>query len=378
MDKKDNTAIDGAKMPTSTAIDNADSMSEQQQKPGIIRKICNFLGFEKRYNLPLFVIFAGAMLGFSLARFQYIDIPGKFADGAVPGEWYWYRQGHYRVGITLHLATILPAGFLMVWQFIPKIRHNFIWFHRINGYVIIILVFLSNVGALMIVRRAFGGTMATQTSVGTLVVITTVGLIMGYINIRRLQIDQHRAWMLRSMFYLGTIISERVIMIISAMIVSKIQSYYTMFTCDEVAFIVRDDVSDVTAYMHQNYPACFVTANNTLSSTVIPQNQIAVSANILNDFTESTGAVFRLTFGSSMWIAIFLHVVGVELYLALTIRESHRLRQVSYQKQLEAGLSKPGSSGLVRERFGDANEWVYDPVERRPLISEELEVGTTK
>lgn len=378
MATEESTSAGTLKMAKATDTDHvADSIRETKQT-GVVRKICNFLGFEKRYNLPLFVIFAGAMLGFSLARLEYIDIPGKFAEGSVPGEWYWYRQGHYRVGITLHLSTILPAGFLMVWQFVPKIRHNFLLFHRINGYIIIILVLLSNVGALMIARRAFGGTMAVQTSVGTLVVITTVGLAMGYINIKRLQIDQHRAWMLRTMFYLGVIISERIIMIISAMITSKIQSYFVVFSCDEVAFIVRDDVSNVTSYMSQNYPACFVTANNTLSNSILPQNQVAVSANILNDLTESTGASFRLTFGSSMWVAIFLHVVGVEIYLALTPRESQRLRHVAYKKQLEAGLTKPGSSGLVRERFGDAEEWIYDPIERRPLMGNTRNVDVAK
>lgn len=53
------------------------------------------------------------MFGFSLARLEYLD-PQVYADGASPGEWYWQRAGHYRIGLVLHLACILPAGLLMV------------------------------------------------------------------------------------------------------------------------------------------------------------------------------------------------------------------------------------------------------------------------
>ena len=53
----------------------------------------------------------------------------------------------------------------------------------------------------MIARHAFGGTLATQALIGTLVILTTVGLTLAYYNIKRLQVDQHRAWMIRTWFY---------------------------------------------------------------------------------------------------------------------------------------------------------------------------------
>jgi len=81
---------------------------------------------------------------------------------------------------------------------VPVVRHKFIIFHRISGYIIILLIATSNAGALMIARRGFGGTIETQAGIGLLVIITTVGIALAYYNIKRLQIDQHRAWMLRS------------------------------------------------------------------------------------------------------------------------------------------------------------------------------------
>lgn len=54
----------------------------------------------------------------------------------------------------------------------------------------------------------------------------------------------------------------------------------------------------------------------------------------------------------------------MEIYLALTPREGERLRNVSYQRQLEAGFSHPGSSGLTADRWGDSEPWrPENPVE---------------
>jgi hypothetical protein len=44
--------------------------------------------------------------------------------------------------------------------------------------------------------------------------------------------------------------------------------------------------------------------------------------------------------------------------LHLTPREHDRLRQVSYEKQVEAGMHDPGSAGLTANRLGDANPFV--------------------
>jgi len=58
-----------------------------------------------------------------------------------------------------------------------------------------------------------------------------------------------------------------------------------------------------------------------------------------------------------MWAAMVLHIIGVEIYLNLTPREAQRLRQVSYERALEAGYKNPGNTGTTAVRFGDADEW---------------------
>jgi uncharacterized membrane protein len=96
---------------------------------------------------------------------------------------------------------LLAAGLLVILQFTPIIRHKARIFHRINGYLVVLLAVIANVGALMIARDAFGGGLDVQAWVGLLVIMTIGGLSLAFYNIKRLQIDQHRAWMLRTWFY---------------------------------------------------------------------------------------------------------------------------------------------------------------------------------
>lgn len=178
------------------------------------RKVYNPIGFAKGYNFVLWFIFGGAMVGFVLARFMYLDFSKNFcpkggsegANGAAPGECYYYLNfDQYKVGILLHLGGVLPAGLLAVFQFIPAIRHRWIIIHRISGYAAILFYIISLVGALMIARHAFGGGLEIQAWIGFVGIGILVCFILAYINIKRLQIEQHRAWMLRGWFYVSMI-----------------------------------------------------------------------------------------------------------------------------------------------------------------------------
>ncbi|KAL3424405.1 hypothetical protein PVAG01_03686 [Phlyctema vagabunda] len=325
-----------------------------EQHPGkfvaFMRKIYRPLGFQKGYNFPLWFIFAGAMFGFSLARSSYMNISGdaynSYKNGASPGEWYWYRRDHYRIGITMHIVTVIPAGLLMVWQFVPVIRHKALIVHRINGYVIMVLVLFSLIGALMIARRAFGGTAETQAGIGALVILTFTSMVMAWLNIKRLQIDQHRAWMLRGMFYLGTIITLRIIMVISAFAMTAMNNYYTTMPCDEILYLHDGNQAELLRI----YPQCSDIA-------ALEGGRVVVKASMTGGYSENVGASLGLPFGMALWLALLMHLIGVEMYLSLTTRETERLRQVSYERQLERGFKNPGSAGLTSDRWGDVQPW---------------------
>lgn len=175
------------------------------------RKIYNPIGFSKAYNFILWFIFAGTLFGFSLARLMYLNFNGNFCptnpkggDSAAPGECYYYTTfTRDKIGIMLHLAGILPASLLVCVQFTPFIRHKWIIIHRISGYLAVLLYIVSLVGALMIAHMAFGGGLDVQVWVGFVGVGVLVCFILAIINVKRLQIEQHRAWMLRGWFYVS-------------------------------------------------------------------------------------------------------------------------------------------------------------------------------
>jgi Predicted membrane protein (DUF2306) len=205
-------------------------------------------------------------------------------------------------------------------------------------------------GVFMITRHAVGGSPNTQAAIGTLATVTIISISLAYYNIKRLQIDQHRAWMIRTWVYAGSIISVRLIMMAANKVVYAMKDYYDVVACDVIfndyAILGIPDAGNPTYLL---YPQC-ATGNGTANG------RIAVHADPTAG-PETAAAAFQLTFGMSVWIALIIHAIGVEMYLNLTPAETERLRVVSYQRQLEAGFQNPGSAGLTVDRFGDAPRW---------------------
>jgi hypothetical protein len=183
--------------------------TQASPSPTRLRRISRVVGFSKGYNFILWFLFGGGFLAFTLSRFIYLDFDGHLcpsepptgriygSKGAVPGECYYYRRGIGKAGIIMHLAGILPAAVLVVFQFIPAIRNQALLVHQINGYVILLLSTVGMIGVFMIARHTFGGTLEMQTVTGAASIMFVVCLVLAYINIKRLQLEQHRAWMLR-------------------------------------------------------------------------------------------------------------------------------------------------------------------------------------
>ncbi|CAJ2501359.1 Uu.00g042120.m01.CDS01 [Anthostomella pinea] len=319
------------------------------------RKIYNPIGFSKGYNFVLWFIFGGALVGFSLARLQYLDFYGVFcsshpsgSSGAAPGECFYWLQTRYTVGIILHLACILPAALLAVVQFVPTVRYKAMMFHRINGYVVITLAIVSTGAAFSIAEISFGGGLDIRTAVGALGIAFIGALVMAYVNVKRLQIEQHRAWMIRAWVWAGCIITTRIIFII-AVSVPKATTLYYALPCDKLNWLLGDQSRTLSLY-----PECqsFFSGEN-------PSQHASVRQSFTNahSVAEVTAAM-NASFGMAIWLAWLIHIFGAELYLHLTPVEAERLRRVSYQRQLEAGMRQPGSAGLTADRLGDSEKWM--------------------
>jgi len=248
------------------------------------------------------LIFAGAMLGFSLSRLQDLDYDHIFKEefALVTGYWYYFHNGSFRIGMIIHLSTVLPAGILMVLQFTPVIRHKFITFHRINGYIVLFLLLMSNASACVVLRHNQGGgaRIAAQTAEVFLVIITTLGMAMAWWNIRRKQVDQHRAWILRTMFYMGTIITSRVINEIASPIITRIGGYYGVWSCDEIDFLYN---RLGLQFPETDYPQCLLP-----DGSVDRAFRVAVNATRLVTKPEQYGSSLIQPFGANVSFALFL------------------------------------------------------------------------
>ncbi|KXX81407.1 hypothetical protein MMYC01_203077 [Madurella mycetomatis] len=330
------------------------------------RKVYNPVGFTKGYNFVLFFIFAGAFFGFTLARLHFLDIDKSFCMSGQALDCYYYTAGSVdRIGFLIHLAAILPAALLTCLQFVPVIRHKVILFHRINGYLILILSLVSTAGAIMLARNAVGGWMEVQTGVGFLSIAFLVSLGLAVYNVKRLQIEQHRAWMLRAWFYAGSIITMRLILFASTSIIST-HGYYVAMPCSKVQYFFFGSANATL----QQYPECAPYFSNE-----DPDKTVAVSAT-LQGYGSNAIAAFSMNFGAAFWLALALHAIGVEVYLHLTPAEADRLRNVSYQRQLEAGMKNPGRAGLTADRLGDSALWV--PQEERMVVDGDSMGSATK
>lgn len=237
------------------------------------------------------------MLGFSLSRLQDFNYDQVFSVNINPGYMYYFHAGSYRVGMIMHLAGTLPAGILMVLQFTPSVRRRFLLFHRINGYAVLLLLLAGNAGACIVLRHNDSGSrIAAQAAEAFLVIITTIGMALAWWNIRRLQIDQHRAWMLRTMFYFGTIVTSRVMDNIASVVVTRLGDYYMVWTCDEIDFLYKQ--FGIQGILETKYPQCLI-PNGTLDGRVV------VNAARLLTEPERAGSSGSLPFGAAVGFSIF-------------------------------------------------------------------------
>ncbi|KAI1377991.1 hypothetical protein F4677DRAFT_32152 [Hypoxylon crocopeplum] len=312
------------------------------------RKVYRAVGFSKTYNFWLWFFLVGGLLGFTIRTLPYLDFHGVFCgestggeDAALPGECFYYLQpGRYQIGIILHLACILPAGLLACVQFIPIARRKAMWLHRISGWVSVVLAGPGTVGTLMIVRRAMGGGIDTQSMVGLLAIMFTVSLTLGVINARNHRIEQHRAWMLRAWVNAGAIITMRLIIGISVIVLSMAGGYYTVQPCEKVSFILGGEDATLASY-----PECapFFSGED-------PNRHIAVLANVLDNNKVEVASAINLVFGMCGWVAIFIHVFGVEVYLRLTSTKRNTVSRATGIKQPVPLNSKSEENGTALKK----------------------------
>jgi len=122
----------------------------------------------------------------------------------------------------------------------------------------------------------------------------------------------------------SSIFLVRIIQVVGLIIVSMMQTYYTAMSCDLIAFIAGED-------RRQAYPSCGPGGNG----------YAAVLAKIYSKSPEEASATFQVVFDLSIWLALVVHAVAVEVFLHYTPLEAKRLQDISFHRQVKAGLISP-------------------------------------
>jgi hypothetical protein len=103
---------------------------------------------------------------------------------------------------------------------------------------------------------------------------------------------------------MGAIVTQRLILLISAIIITQIGDYYSVWPCAKLDWTLHGQNKTMS-----RYPVCasFYDGTN-------PDQVAVVSANF-NGKREQSGSALDASFGMATWMAIFLHAVGVEIYV---------------------------------------------------------------
>ncbi|KAI5841034.1 hypothetical protein DFP73DRAFT_528703 [Morchella snyderi] len=226
-----------------------------------------------------------------------VYIQTKYTTGE---RWLMNNISLQRSATMLHIVSIVPCRLLSTFQFIPALQQKRPGLHRLSGTIILLLLLpLSCVSGMILGREVLGGDFATQTSCAALSAMTLGAEAMGWYNARVLRLHRHLEWVLRCMGYMSSIIPNRQ------------RDDGMVRTCEQLA-----DVFTATQRVATDvYPTC----GNLSSSVVVPA---------YFEEEENIGSCLRLSFGGSLWMAIVVHAIGIEIY-----------------RRKEAGLERSAAKG---------------------------------
>ncbi|KAG9033709.1 hypothetical protein FRB95_014498 [Tulasnella sp. JGI-2019a] len=282
-----------------TATNGSPTMPPPTQRKAV-------LGFMRRQSLYLWLFFGGLTLLFTVAHLEYLS-PKGMRKRLVPGEWFCWH-------------AIASDGHLPCQRLIRVLIHvqssvqNYRQIHRLRGRIAFTLLYIGNIGGIIIAPHAFGGSPSVQSATYTLAILTSFASYKAWRSIRLQRVTEHRKWALRCAFYMGSIITSRPMLGITSLIAVNSGPQYVIFRCDELDFTMSmDEVWTNTSHtpLQVKYPACGDKPSS-WPTTVVP---------VRSAFTggyEELASAFRLTFGAAMWICLTLHAVGVECYLNLS------------------------------------------------------------
>lgn len=274
-------------------------------------------GFAYSQSLICFLLFTLTFSIFSFSQ-QSIVLGGRLRP-RFPLESIDFRDELMKLGKEVHLWSVLPAGTLLPLQFLPIVRRKYLKLHRYLGRLLFLMLLVGNTCALGIAHHAFGGTLETRIWVYTLGVMVFFALLKSWIAIRQKKITEHRVWAIRTWGWTGCILTMRLFMyFLTRFVLSPhTRDFYTVTTCSTL-YELYTTHSHPLSLISQNYPIC----ENTLLGLSTHEIQIPVQLGYYPP--ERIAMTITMVFGTSGWLAMVLHMIGVEWWLHWSANESKK------------------------------------------------------
>lgn len=109
------------------------------------------------------------------------------------GTYFWPRISW----VVPHVASGLLAVVIGPLQFWPKIRRDYLQFHRIAGRVYVVAVLIGSMAAFGLAAKIDNGS-AYSLGLAGLAIAWLTTTTMAFVAIRRKNLEQHKQWMVRS------------------------------------------------------------------------------------------------------------------------------------------------------------------------------------
>ncbi|KAJ7186750.1 hypothetical protein C8R46DRAFT_279162 [Mycena filopes] len=187
-----------------------------------------------------------------------------------------------------------------------------------NGYGVLFCLLVGNVCGGIVARRSFGGELNVQSAYYMLAIMVIGAGCIGIYNVKK-DTRRHRKWMLRMVSYFAAVITARLTALAARQIITNIGTYYSIWRCDEVLNLLANATS---------FPEC--TAPGVNPSSV----WTAVHASV-HDGPLFAASSVRAVQGMALWVAMLLHITGVEVYINKT-ESSNQVRLGYALEPLEA------------------------------------------
>ncbi|KAL3425345.1 hypothetical protein PVAG01_02136 [Phlyctema vagabunda] len=278
-------------------------------------------GFKSAVNFYLFLLTAGVFGVFCLYRVR--STYHEFWLRHTVLHRFWYTDGFLGSWMSIHLKTVIPAGLMMPFQFLPVIRQRYPRFHRYSGRLNFVLLIIANISGFFVAPKAMGGSASIRIVIFFIAGFSLFSAFKSWIGIRNMRIDQHRAWVIRTWAYMGSILSLR-IWIVPFMIATQILNtnvHKRVLECQEVLFLYSTRGLSLTEPLAR-YPVC---ANATMGGA--PVDVIVTAA--LGPNVEQVYTMLGVCFGAAGWAGLMINALAVEAYLNYTRDEEERLKKVS-------------------------------------------------